>query len=433
MLLSWVAACSAPPASPTTIDGLQVVAIATNPPNPTGAQYLDLEVWVADGLGLGADVLVWMCTPVDGRCAEFHALPDAEGLPLVFVTKTGPAAPVFRTTTSWPILGSIALDYLSSTGSDVFDGELGGGQVGLLVWALACVPGLCDVFRQVEADPVVGSPTWWDATASLADPSRILEAVRPGEASVAVKFVPLWQWVPGEIPFEYPQTPDVRPQLGLVSQPSNPDGPVQLGWFDPDGDPVHFQAFTTRGAVSVDYVEGSSGSVVVDPRPDLAGQFGDLFVVGEDGRGGTAVWATTAEQRARCEPEVLLPGGPDPGDVVALGYGWQVGVRFRGLEHPNMVQGRVANPNGRTLLDGGLRFADSETWEYGGSGAAAAAFDPCTWQDATLFLNLSAPTDLCALSGTPLTAEVTVRARGGAKVRVEVPVIAGVQSYFYCP
>ena len=90
--------------SVTTISGLQVVAIETSPPEPGPTDALTLRTWVADGLGHGADVLVWSCLPVDGVCVEaaLPVLPPEPALPVLppppsGVTATLPQAAKQRT------------------------------------------------------------------------------------------------------------------------------------------------------------------------------------------------------------------------------------------------------------------------------------------------------------------------------------------------
>jgi hypothetical protein len=438
---SWLlvfGGCSAGSLPATTVTGLQVVAISATPAQPTPTQPLSLEVWVADGLGLGADVVVWMCTPVDGRCLEFDALPGSDGLPLQFVTKTGPAEPVFRTTVAWPLLADIAREYVAGGGA-ALDEDLGEGAEGILVWALACVPGLCDVVRAVQADAVAASPTWWDATAALSDPAVILEGVEPGEASIAVKFVPTWSLTD---PPETFYAPNLAPSLAVVDA-SPAQAVTRLSWFDPDGDEVDLQAFTTAGVVSA-YRTGPSEVTVVG-RPtrtaaeallrDPTWRAGDTFLVAEDGRGGTAVWSSTASQREACEPELTLPDGPSPGGTLEVAGSFAyVQPQLRGFTTPTQVVGSLSTADRSVRWSGSTRVVPSGSYEYTTYGGVVPGEpDPC--QRIPLGLELwaeAAAPDPCAFGGTPLTLTLSATADGDSAV-VEVPVIARSPSYLFCP
>lgn len=420
-LLTALFACGPTPAPVTTVRGLQVVAMVTDPPEPLAREPMSVEVWVADGLGRGADVLVWLCTPVDGRCLEHDALPGADGLPLLFVTQTGRADPTFRARVAWPLLADIARGYVEAQVDEVLGEEVEDAGSGLFVWALACVPGTCDVIEQVRADPVAGSATWRAATDALADPSLILDDLPPGEASVAVKFVPLYtDEASYATTFRFPnQLPLLDGEAGL------PGDPISLQWADPDGDEVEIQSFTTAGAVSA---STTFQGVEVDPSPGARGQYGDVFVVAEDGRGGTAVWSTVGESAKRCAPTVSLPTGPDPGDLYAPPSPDR--VRFSGFPDATLgVDARITDEAGNVVLSGEARYEGGYGYGYYyGSGYTTGStpkpqFDPCTPRDTIVSWNYG-NFDPCELSGQLLTYHLTARG-GGSTANTEVQVIAG--------
>lgn len=433
-LAALLAGCGGTPPPPTTVTGLQVVAIVTDPPQPTALQDLTVEVWVADGLGLGADVVLWMCAPVDGRCVEFDALPGSDGLPLQFVTRTGAAAPVFRATVAWPLLASIASDYVSTSGA--FDPELThGAPDGFLIWALACVPGLCDVVREVRADPVAASPTWWDATDALSDPALILEGVEPGEASVAVKFVPTWPTLDATATF---YAPNLAPELSMTAL-----SPVvhQGTWFDPDGDDVQLIAFTTAGTARLERPLQGALQVTTSPTtrdlralardPEWSG--GDLFVVADDGRGGTAIWTNVAEQTA-CAPEVRFAATGEPGSPLLVGGGDViVTVQVRGVPLPAVVSASLDSRNGRwSWFDTTTVTPPYAYTGYGGYLPAPA--DPCAWSTAYLSLSpAGGAVEPCSFGGTPVTLTATVSDETGVLASAEEVHVAQAPSYLGCP
>jgi len=435
----WLAGCGETPLPVTTVQGLQVVAITATPAQPTGLQTVELEVWVADGLGLGAEVLLWMCSPVDGRCLEFEALPGSVGLPLQFVTEVGTADPVFRATVNWPFLAGIATDYLDP---EVVGGLIDGDDTdvtvpGLLVWAVACVPGVCDVIRQVRADPIAAGPTWVEATAALSNPAKILEGLEPGEASVAVKFLPLWTTPFGTGTFYFPNSAPL-----VEADPSDlPPADRVVNWLDPDGDDVQFQVFTTGGTVELG-AGTNPNQVTIRHEPDRFG-WGDVFLVAEDGRGGSAVWSSTRSERAQCEPVVRLPQGPRAGDLYALSRGAQVlDVQVRGFTPGSQIKATVLGPETGTLYAGNATVPELiTTTPYGGYGGLAGGsgastepeveVDPCLFQDLTLVVAPQVPIDPCTLGGLPLTVQVKATDFAGSTAETEVLVIA--RSLEFCP
>lgn len=429
-LPSLLSACGEAVNPATTVTGLQVVAIGTDPAQPAPFQDLTIDVWVADGLGTGADVVVWMCSPVDGRCLEFDALPGSDGLPLRFVAEAGPADPVFRATVGWPFLVDVALDAAAGSGAP-FDADIGVAGEGILVWALACVPGVCDVIRQVRADPVAGSPTWWDATAALSDPAALLEGVPPGEASVAVKFVPLWRGP--EFGTDSTHTdPNLPPSLGLLARTVEPPT-AWLSFFDPDGDDLSIQAFTTVGGVVLQRPGPNEARLAVIPslghlraHPQALtwdGGGGDWFVVVEDGRGGTAVWSSTAARQDRCAPEITLPAGPTPGGLLEVGgYGASVSPRFVGFPNGADVQVSLSARDGSATWTGFATVGGGGTTSSGGPYAAPR--DPCAPTPLWVDLFSYQPIEVCELAGEPMDLRVVAGDREGRQATLAFPVVA---------
>jgi hypothetical protein len=158
-----------------------------------------------------------------------------------------------------------------------------------------------------------------------------------------VKLVPLWR--PGDPTFGittfYDETDDTSlpsgrnsaPVLTEVEYPPRIDLPVEgfpplrvtLNKMDPDGDVLEPPAaFTTSGLVTIDeHDEGSTVEVNWIPEPADADRSPQVFVVSNDGRGGTGVWASDrgADADTCAQPsEVEFTSPAFPGDVLVAEF-----------------------------------------------------------------------------------------------------------------
>jgi hypothetical protein len=322
-----LSACGPPLPAVETIHGVQVVAIQADPPQPEAFDEMTLDVWVADGIGLGTEVLVWLCTPYEDTCAESG--PDLGGVPLDLWTEVGTADPKMSfSTIFWPLAVSRVLDQIEDLPEDLEDGYL-------VVWALACVPGFCPFLEDIEIGPLPGSGAWEDLADGLAHPSDWVAEVPDGYASLAVKLVPLWRpGEPNEPEYTFGSTTESdaptgrndAPQLSVVSSvPSMIEGfpplAIRLDESDPDpDDQLRSAVFVTSGlATKTDEEVGESVEVVWSPQAADADRSPQLFVVLDDERGGTAVWSSVPEVGSgMCdrptELEFTAPGFP--GDAV---------------------------------------------------------------------------------------------------------------------
>lgn len=319
-LLSWLAACAVDPDLTNTIRGIQIVAIEAIPADPDPNELLTLKTWVADGIGRGADVLVWICTPFEGQCLEASP-PGLADLPLSAFTRVGQADTMFESTNPWPLFASL------SGGGLQLPGSFGGGD--LLVWALACAPGVCPIIDQVAIDPVAGSEAWAAAATMLADPSVWVDELPRGQVSLALKAVAVFDPPPlvsdtglgpygigpiGTDPTERNHAPTLVP---LVVEREV----TRFLVTDPDEDTVLTRSFTTAGGVS-QVRNGDDGLGVSWQEPLLTGREPVRFVVAEDGRGGTAVWCSDPATDP-CNPPTVSIGSirdGDPFPVEPWGY-----------------------------------------------------------------------------------------------------------------
>jgi len=324
-LLVLLAGCTAPPRATTTIPGVQIVAIEADPPQPEQFDTLVLDTWVADAIGRGTDVLIWLCTPVDGLCIE-GSPPGLAGLPFSFWTRVGRADPRSTTTNGWPLFGGLVPE----------DAELPAGMegAGLLVWALACVPGFCPVMDEIAIDPKPGSEPWMDIAEGLADPARWVTAAPEGYASLAVKRIPLWSpdgdTEDGGTTTDEEVAPNGAPTLtesdATEVKPGEwPPPLVLLDITEPNGDVLQTRSFATSGLIDETFVDDGTDSgdgddqIVVEwaSRANDGGRPPQLFVVVEDERGATDVWSSDKGPDACSVPiEIRYKSPAYPGDAM---------------------------------------------------------------------------------------------------------------------
>jgi hypothetical protein len=437
MMLAWLAGCADPPL-PNVIRGIQVVAIEPLPAEPEPLEKLDLRVWVADGQGLGADVLVWVCTPLvaqDGsielpseaelqsgsplqlegklRCVEAHP-PGSKGLPLSVWTRTGTAgqgpdaAPYFEASElGWPLAVSVA--DASFNIPEQYRGMM-------LVWALACAPGVCSLIDDVKINPQSESDAWKATSAALADPASWIEDLPRGQVSLAAKRVSVYlpdETTPSTDPYTgYTTTvttptamgPNRAPTLTAAALPAEQDRVVRLRVSDPDSDPVQIRTFVTAGG-AVATRQGDTGLGVMWHEPVDLRRPADLFVVAEDGRGGTAVWqwGSGGDSCAARPLEAHLgtPSSPlEPGDTLPLVDMDDFGDRL-GFRVPWHVSGPQARVSGEIelLVDGEERASATM-----GEGTASGNLGSCrsSWSPERVPLQMPSA-QACALAGNLAT------------------------------
>jgi hypothetical protein len=441
-MLVLLAGCADPPL-PNVIRGLQVIAIETVPAEPEPFEPLTLRVWVADGQGLGADVLLWVCTPLvmgegavelpsqqeieagaplqlDGkvRCVEAHP-PNSDGLPLSFWTLTGttgpstgelPGPPYFEATTEiWPLYVSIA--DASFNIPQQYRGMM-------LVWALACTPGTCSLIDDVKIDPKSDSEAWKATSDALADPVSWIEGLPRGQVSLAAKRVPVYlpDLEPDTTTDPYtgytttvttpePRGPNLAPSLTAGTLPTEEDRVVRLRVSDPDADPVQIRTFVTAGG-AVATRQGDTGLGVLWHEPVDLRRPADLFVVAEDGRGGTAVWQWGSGGDG-CAARELEPQLGTPNALMEPGYALPlvaVGTRL-GFRVPWHVSGpRVPFGGELELFVDGERRASASI-----EGTAEGNLGSCqsSWGPTSLPMQMS-DAQACALAGNLATVVFTV-------------------------
>jgi hypothetical protein len=276
--------CGVGDSHPSQVVDTQVLAVVTEPAQPSPGQSVAVTVWVADPRDRGVELLVWSCTPYgDDDCVEREA-----GLNQMAAVFTEPGA---QGRFSFSRYLPVALEAVFADSDQA---------PAALVWALACEPGLCPIIddvRQALADPVdiAGADRVMD---ELADPVSWLRDLPLAGVNLAGRFVPLARTAADD----RNQNPVVEQRFlteDEVGQPvavaASDARSVRFAVFDPNGTRSDAVAYTTVGRFDDHVVrEDSQDDTVLHwllaPAEPATGT---LWVVFDDGDGGRSVW--TAE------------------------------------------------------------------------------------------------------------------------------------------
>lgn len=259
------AGCSFPNDDETRVAELRVMAVVMEPPEVVPGETLRFDVHLLDPQRGGADLLLWLCTPVDGACLEAEASPPLAGWTRVVrragdVTALEIAVPAELA----PYLGGEAR------------------TASLLGWALACAPGRCPVIDAVaDADPDAPAPA--EVLASLSDPELMLRGLPKTGVSLAARPVVITGRPEGERNLN-----PVVFRLGEGDLVVRTGGTylVQLAYADV----AYAWPYATIGGFEYDrYVAGGSAGALRFVAPEDPGT-GEVLIVVTDGVGGEAVW-----------------------------------------------------------------------------------------------------------------------------------------------
>ena len=166
-LLALLCGCQEDILPATVIEHLQIVSIVSERPKIRLGESTDLIVTIADPDRLSPEVAVWICVPFgsQGRCLESELTGEAQP---VYTGTRDPDTHAFVTTVV-PL--GIDVEEINAQLDE------GGTFRGVLAFALACAPGACDLFDQLESGTVDPS--------HLSDPSHLLRGVPMSQAHAA--------------------------------------------------------------------------------------------------------------------------------------------------------------------------------------------------------------------------------------------------------
>jgi len=251
----------------TQITSLQIVSMASEPPEVSPHESIDLIVTIADPHMSGAEVAVWMCTPVGdgGQCLESAAYDGQQPI------ATGVRDP----DTHAAAIPFIPLDVQVAEINAVIDS--GKPFWGTLAFALACKPGLCPLFDDIEAGTV--NPD------HLADPELLLAGLPMDGVSLGWRTMTLTS----EDPDYRNDNPTITPMFDTpveVAAGSSRDLSFQVDEMTGSG--IAYP-LTTVGGFSTESAPAPTPSLTW-VAPEKGGQEGFIYVVVDDGFSGQSVW-----------------------------------------------------------------------------------------------------------------------------------------------
>lgn len=276
-VLFWLG-CTPDIVPATVIEHLQIVSMVAEPPEVDVHEATSVTVTIADPDGLSPEVAVWVCVPfgTQGSCLESELTGESQP---VFTGLRDPTTHAF--TTSVVPLG-VDVEEIN----DVLDS--GEPFNGILAFALACAPGACDLFEQLESGTV--------DPADLSDPGRLLSGVPMSQAHAA------WRTLAVNRPSTMPhENPGLSPQFASPLETTAGSSLDLRLVADSSSSGGTAYPMTTVGGFALDAIpisNGPSGAVLPWVAQDRdAGRDGHIYVVVDDGLGGQAVWHGEASVR----------------------------------------------------------------------------------------------------------------------------------------
>ncbi len=262
VLLS-ILACDMGPDTTTLLADTQVVMVRTDPPALGAGQIATMETLIVDPQERGLEVMQWTCTFAGEGCLEPQlAFEESDPWPGLVREDTGR----FEGT----LMASPALAEV-----------LGPEPVPLMsVWTLACEPGLCPLF-EAEGEALMEG---------LEDPAALLEelpiyGVSLSQRRIRVAGVPLQA--------TNPTLSCEGPSEGVVEEEMAFSCTIE-GEFE---DQAAVYGYATSGGWQGQFVQILDGMVRVDYSYFPSEEPGpvDLYLVLQDGNGGSALWEATID------------------------------------------------------------------------------------------------------------------------------------------
>ena len=137
----------------TEVSDLRIVGLVLEPPEVRPNDTVRIESHIADPQGKGFDLMLWTCVPFDGGCLE--SLLDVRPTVVRDADWTLPLVNFARVPVE---VGNLLV--------------VPGIELTVLVWALACEPGLCPLIDEVDDALIAPFPDWDPLYARLAQPDE---------------------------------------------------------------------------------------------------------------------------------------------------------------------------------------------------------------------------------------------------------------------
>jgi len=248
----------------TLVDELRVMAVVVEPPEVAPGATATVTTWIADPNDDAPEALVWTCTNLGDGCLEA-------------------AEPTQGTTVGEPADGVIVTERAAPLAFTpiVADGET---VVPVLLWALACAPGLCPAIDLAASAPAIGTEDADTLATFLGDPFEGAEDLPLVGTSLALAQI---QVSARAAPLTNPLLTPVDADAALVV---GAGASIDLAFTVEAPGVTTAYGYTTNGGFDATEYEVVDGAVTLTWfGSDQAGD-AELWVIvnGEDG--GSAVW-----------------------------------------------------------------------------------------------------------------------------------------------
>lgn len=257
--------CMPGPSEDTLVDELRVIGAIAEPPEVAPGETTAVDVVVADPLGSGAEVAVWLCTPADDGCAEAGS--STQG----------------RVAVGSPTDGRFRADL---TVDPLWAAFAGPEPIPTSIWVLACEPGVCPLFDRLGGDALDD-----EVEALLANPTEWVGDLPLTGVSLAVKQL--------SVSTRDEADRNDNPVLSVSAPEESTTGEewlLDVTVADSNG-VAEIMGLSTAGGFGLTAFEALDGQATMQwYAPDDPGEV-QLYAVASDGLGGMAIWQGRAEVR----------------------------------------------------------------------------------------------------------------------------------------
>ena len=283
-------ACGGGQRHPSEVTDARILSIVAEPPEAQPGETVDISVLVANPLERELEVLIWTCGMYEGECAEsmrpftdwaIVASPIGSSLRHDGVDVIAAyAAEQARVTRSVPSEVSELLDYVD--------------PIPVLLYALACEPGLCPLIEEVK-DALEDNNAGSRLEKKLADPTLWMHQLPMDGVSLAIQ-----QFMVSNADETRNHNPIFDPRFvqgreSVLRVPAG--GELEVAFFvdDPDAEKVYGYGYTTIGSFEKRRVTEEDNAIRNYLLAPSQGGEGRVYMVFEDRDGGAAIWTRPIE------------------------------------------------------------------------------------------------------------------------------------------
>ena len=278
----------------TTLNELRVVAMIAEPPEVGPGRSTTLTSVIVDPAATGVETLTWTCTDLGEGCLE-----PTLGLPW-YVAGTPDLDGVVRATFAVPSLGGPPPGAFDTGAGDTGAGDTGAGDTGagdtgagdtaslpaaaplVGAYTLACAPGVCPVIAKARGGTL--------DVADIADTTALLKSLPLTGTSLATRRIWLGSGVNAH----------QNPVVTLTEAPVvGSEVALRFTVTGTFGEEPSAYGYAEGGAFdAARYRIAEDGTVTLTWLPPEEGGLGNVYVVFNDGLGGSALWRRTLEGTA---------------------------------------------------------------------------------------------------------------------------------------